>query len=40
MHCWQGKMDKERGMLNSFEELSLNLLAHVVDEKPIPPFTF
>jgi hypothetical protein len=25
-------------MLSSFEELGLNWLAHVVDEKPIPPF--
>ncbi len=30
--------DKEEGKLSSFEELSLNWLAHVVDEKPSLPF--
>jgi len=30
--------EKEEGMLSSFEELGLNWLAHVVDEKPAPPF--
>ncbi len=33
---WRG-IEKEEGILNSFEELSLNWLAHVVDEKPILP---
>ncbi len=34
---WRG-IEKEEGILSSFEKLSLNCLAHVVDEMSIPPF--
>ncbi len=33
--CVEEEIEKEEGILSSFEELGLNWLAHVVDKKPI-----